>query len=204
MGTRRLFIAIPVPLAVVDTQPSLTEPATSPQVPTIKDLLTRLDSVGKPLRTVPVENLHLTLKFLGNTNEELQNAVSRVLVSVAESEPRFSIAFCGLGTFPDIRRPSVVWAGVSSADPCVRLATACDHFLEPLGFEPEPRPYRPHLTLARVKQPLSDDRLKNLVTQMDDVELATLDVTEIALMESTPSPSGVAYRKLQSARLSGC
>lgn len=204
MGTRRLFFAIPVRLAVVDTRHSQLEPATFPRAPTITELLTRLDSIGKPLRTVPVENLHLTLNFLGDTNEELLPAVSRIVLSVAESEPRFSITFRGLGTFPNIRRPSVVWAGVSSADPCVRLAKALSHFLKPLGFEPEQRPYRPHLPLARVKRPLSDDRLKNLVTQMEGVEFATLDVTGIALMESTQTPSGVVYRKVESARLSDC
>jgi 2'-5' RNA ligase len=203
MGTRRLFIAIPISSAVVNASRSLTEPAASGSGPTIADILASLDSFGKPLRTVSVENLHLTLKFLGDTSDDLQPELSRVMASVAEREPRFSIAIRGLGTFPNLNQPSVLWAGISPAEPCVRLAKALGQLLKPLGFEPEQRSYHPHLTLARVKQRLPKDQMQNLVNQMEDVEFARCDVSEITLMESQLTSSGAVYNTLKSVSLTG-
>ena len=121
---------------------------------------------------------------------------------IADCEAKFSIHFRGLGTFPNLGQPSVVWAGIRDAEPLVRIADTLSHGLAPLGFKPEPRRYRPHLTLARVKQRLADDRLKDLVTRLAEVEFARCDVTELTLMESQLTSSGPVYNILESVVLS--
>jgi 2'-5' RNA ligase len=176
-------------------------PATNNSARTISDLIAELRSFGPSLRPVSLEGLHLTLKFLGDVDDELCPEIRQVMSRVAENTPQFSISLCGLGTFPDLKQPSVVWAGVADAEPLIRIAESLSQSLTPLGFEAEMRRYRPHLTLARVKQRLSDDRLKDFVTRMAEVEITKCEVTELNLMGSQLTSSGPVYNKLESVAL---
>lgn len=202
MGTRRLFIAVPVPPAVASLRIPSTEMSVSAPPPTISDLIATLNSFGPSLRTASVEHLHLTLKFLGDVADELRPEILQIMSRIAECEAQFSIHFRGLGTFPNLSQPTVVWAGVRGVEPLVRIAETLSQSLAPLGFKPEPRRYRPHLTLARVKQRLADDRLKSLVARLTEVEFARCEVTEFTLMESQRTSSGPVYNILESAALS--
>lgn len=98
------------------------------------------------------ETLHLTLKFLGGTGAERVPEVAGALGAVLASRPAGSFVLAGLGVFPNVHRPSVVWAGITTgADWVAELAAAVDRALVPLGFPPETRPFQPHVTLGRVR-----------------------------------------------------
>lgn len=181
MVSRRLFIAIPF---------------TADVSPVIADLA----ELGRPIRTVKSDHQHLTLRFLGDTNEALLAQLKEVLNETAATESPFDISCQGLGAFPKLARPSVVWAGVRPAEPCMRLEKTLTTLLAPLGFEPEGRAYRPHLTLARVKgRPPAG--LSEFLSGHCETEFATMHVAEISLFESTLTPAGAIYAKLASAPL---
>ncbi|MBC8289535.1 MAG: RNA 2',3'-cyclic phosphodiesterase [Planctomycetes bacterium] len=110
--------------------------------------------------------MHLTLRFPGDTAEALLPRLAEALLEVAATEPPFDVAFQGLGAFPKLARPSVVWAGIRPPEPCIRLEEALTARLTPLGFATEARAYRPHLTLARVKGVAPSRTLQNTVCQV--------------------------------------
>ena len=117
-----------------------------------------LNSTGAHLKLVERENLHLTLKFLGDVREGLLPEVAKA-VSETSFRP-FRMALRGVGVFPNLRRPRVIWAGITEG---VEELTAIFRDLEPrlvdLDFKPESRPFSPHITIARVRSGRNRDRL---------------------------------------------
>jgi RNA 2',3'-cyclic 3'-phosphodiesterase len=104
------------------------------------------------VRWVKPENVHLTLKFLGDVVEEDLARVTSILESVCGRHESFEVAPSGFGAFPSARRARILWAGVGEgAERLTALAHDVQRSLESLSFEPEKRPYRPHLTLGRAR-----------------------------------------------------
>jgi 2'-5' RNA ligase len=164
----------------------------------------RLRAEAPELAWVGREKRHLTLKFLGDVEEE---AVSRLVAAVDRSAARcapLEATVREIGAFPNFRRARVVWIGVEQ-EPRLELLhhdleLACEHE----GFEVEGRPFRPHITLARVRAPLPVERARALARVARTVRLkAALAVERIALLESTLAPSGAHYRRIHAAPLGG-
>lgn len=151
--------------------------------------------VGEP-------RLHLTLKFLGEQPDERVGEIKDVLASVAGRHRELVMEIGGIGAFPNFRRARVVWIGIAQ-DPRLELLhheveVAC----ESIGFEVEGRPFRPHLTLARVKTPLSDDRARELSRLAKRTDYRSdFIVRSVDLMRSDLSPLGSTYTTLVSAAL---
>ena len=149
---------------------------------------------GKPVRP---ENWHVTLRFLGVTTPIQRD---RVVGSLAENpvvEP-FTLGFAGLGAFPGASRATVLWLGiVRGADEAARVAAACDQAAVAAGFEPEDRPFHPHLTLARIrpKQNVSD-----LVDRFPRFPL-TQSVESVTVYRSRLGPTGATYEAVTSIPL---
>jgi len=141
-----------------------------------------------------VENIHLTLKFFGNVEVKRIEKISAAGERVVKQFSAFQIGVGGTGVFPKPSRPQVLWIGVS--DPSGQLSELQAKFenecaLE--GFEKENRAYRPHLTIARLRQPeraLSDAHLKM------QFETSQLDLTELVIFRSELSPKGSKYTAL--------
>ncbi|MHB9130494.1 MAG: RNA 2',3'-cyclic phosphodiesterase [Armatimonadota bacterium] len=148
------------------------------------------------------EGMHLTLKFLGNVAEERIPAIGDALAEVAEHHTPFTVTVAGSGGFPTARRPRVVWAGISDGTTeLTALAVDVETTLATLGFPPEERPFRPHLTLGRVKSPGGADKLAALLAEHADDQFGAMQVTEIILMRSELSPKGARYTPLRKAQL---
>lgn len=130
----RLFTAIDLPAEMLEK---------------IGAFLARLRPLAK-LRWTPVENLHITTKFIGEWPESRIGEMKTGLGGVAFAGP-IEIAVRGLGWFPNARRPRTFWAGVEGGEPLAALARATEHAVAKLGVPVETRAYSPHLTLARVK-----------------------------------------------------
>ncbi|MCG8651806.1 MAG: RNA 2',3'-cyclic phosphodiesterase, partial [Pirellulales bacterium] len=113
-------------------------------------LIQRLRQQDDGIKWVPTDNLHLTLKFLGEVdNIEIPN-VCGVLRRVTEKIVPFELSFAGTGGFPEIERPRILFAGVrDESQTLCELVADLETHLADLGFKPEPRDYRPHLTLGR-------------------------------------------------------
>lgn len=141
----RLFVAIDIPAGVKDE---------------LRVALARLRPLAK-LQWSPVDNMHITTKFIGEWPGERIEEMKSTLAAVGSPGP-FSIDVGGLGWFPNARRPRVFWAGVHAGAPLETLARSTEEAVATLGVPVEERPYSPHLTLARIRNPVAPDALERL------------------------------------------
>jgi 2'-5' RNA ligase len=178
----RTFIAIPAP----STRP-------------LEAILKLLSSWQPALRPVAPDKLHLTLKFLGETEESQIPKLTEILLEAAASERQQSVTYRGLGTFPRIERPTVVWTGLAEPTPWVRVADLLARRCEELGFPREERPFQPHVTLARVKS-RPPEKLADLVQDQLTAELGQATFTSLALFRSDLLPAGPEYTCLCEAQ----
>ena len=145
------------------------------------------------------ENLHLNLKFLGDTTEIQVNQIRQAVEPAISHLSPFDLELEGFGVFPDDRSPRVLWIGLGGAlDSLVTLAECIGRAVVPLGFPQEDRPFRPHLTVARVKR---NHRavgrvLGTLGVLTDSFSCGPLPVEGITLFQSELRPSGAVYTKL--------
>jgi len=183
----RLFVAVNLPESVRRGLYQATEP------------LRRADL---PVKWVKADAVHLTLKFLGDVDPAQEPDINQALERALAGTRTFTVGVSGFGVFPDARRPRVVWAGVEPHPSLELLQDAVERFLTPLGFEPEGRAFRPHLTLGRAERDAKAGDWRGLEDLM--VGLAFEDsviVESLDLMESTLQPSGAVYRCRTAHRL---
>lgn len=157
------------------------------------------------LQWVRPESMHLTLKFLGDVDETQILNILEALQIAGQDQPAFSLDVQGVGVFPDLRAPRVLWLGLSrSTDRLVSLASRVDTVLHPLGFEREVRPFTPHLTLARIKEGSREvgKALTETGITRQSHRIGTVPVKAIALMKSQLGSTGSVYTRLGEAPLS--
>lgn len=172
-------------------------------LPTLVPLLDALKGTGADLKVVAPGNLHLTLKFLGQVPEGQVPRIEEAVRAATAGEAPFTMRLRGAGTFPPRGAPRVVWAGLEGADALARIAARLEERLAPLGFPPEARPFRPHVTLARARSPRGKDRVIGAVQAHAERELGTVDVRDVRLMRSDLSPAGPAYTPVLTVPLEG-
>lgn len=154
------------------------------------------------LRFVPPSNVHITLKFLGETDEGLIPSIEEALKAVAEEARSFTMSVGGAGAFPDVKRPRVVWAGVKEGrDELAELAKGAERAVEPLGFEVERRPFRGHVTVARVKGAAAAKAVGQTVAANEGRDFGSFDVQSFALVRSELKPDGAVYSDVREFNL---
>ena len=146
-------------------------------------------------RWVRPEGIHLTLKFLGEVEPVTLEKIKESLKTAGRFEP-FRVEIIGFGFFPDARRPKVFWAGVEAGPGLAELAGHVEGAMASLGFPPEERPFRPHLTLARFREPRPQPALAKVLEQQTELTLGAFDACEFFLFESRLSPGGAEYVKI--------
>ena len=152
------------------------------------------------VRWTPPENLHLTLRFLGDTPEDQLAPLSRALDAIAAGIPSFALELGAAGAFPDVQQARVLWIGLVDADRRLRrLRNQVEAAVRGLGWKREGRPFAPHLTLARLRKPA---RLP-AGGWIETVPRCRFSVKEIALIRSTLKPAGAEYDILHRASLAG-
>jgi len=147
-----------------------------------------------PVRWVAIENMHLTLIFLGETEEDFLNKVKEQLTLVAKSGKPFEVNLNGFGAFPSQRSPRVIWVGVDKGkNEAVELQAKVEKSLVTIGYKPEDRKFHPHLTVGRVKGVIKDP------AKIFETNYTSRDflVKSIVLFKSTLRPEGPIYEKLQ-------
>jgi RNA 2',3'-cyclic 3'-phosphodiesterase len=178
----RLFVALEIPAAVRDN---------------LATLIKELRNAEPKARWVRTENLHVTLKFLGETPSEKLEAIRNALSAVRSEQP-VRLDFRGLGFFPNEKRPRVLWAGMDASPNVPSLAASIDQAVEKFGFPREDRPFTPHLTLARFSSPRTTEKLRAAIQQNMARESGRLRTNEFHLIESKLKPSGAEYTQLAS------
>lgn len=169
----------------------------------ISGLTSGLRASRAKVRWVPGENLHLTLKFLGNTPEGLLPDIRDGLSAAATGHGPFTLAFRGTGVFPGLRRPRVVWVGAEDTDALLRLQADIERTMESFGYPPESRAFRAHLTLGRVKSQGGMEDLKGELDALGKTEFGAMSVVSFSLMKSVLRPQGALYERLFSIVLQG-
>ncbi len=147
----------------------------------------------------PVENLHITSKFIGQWPEERLGELQAALGGM-HPETGFEVSIARFGYFPNPHRPHTLFAGVHAGAGLAELAGRIDEALEPLGVARETRPYAPHLTLARIKQQ-NIRALREHIAKMTNFDFGTFPVTEFHLYLSKPASTGSVYTPLSSYAL---
>lgn len=168
-----------------------------------EDVLLRLERLLSALRPEalikwsPLDNLHVTTKFIGEWPNGRLAELEEALASVA---PRngFDVELRDLGWFPSPRSPRVLWAGVHGAEALRNLVHDTEERLGPLGIKKEEREFAPHLTLARIKGPVPLERLRQRIEEMQPAALGQFQVTSFGLYRSDPGSNSSIYRKLRS------
>jgi 2'-5' RNA ligase len=150
-------------------------------------------------RWVDVKQLHLTLRFIGEVDNGLFGSIRASLGEISGSS--FSLAVEGTGCFPPKRTPHVLWVGARGNGALSRLAEEIEKTLVlKNGIEPERRPFSPHITIARFKNP-SPAKIAEYMARHRDFRTGTFTVNEFHLYSSTLSPAGAVHRKEASYRL---
>ena len=150
------------------------------------------------VKWVEKENLHLSLKFLGDVDEEQLGRLKDLLAAEAACWPAMKLAYAGIGAFPDHGTPRVVWAGATGdLEKLAGLAAAVERAAEQVGVPREGRPFVAHLTLGRVKSARNAQRLQAAIENQRRVPLGGDRVREFVLYQSTLSPAGPTYDALE-------
>lgn len=182
MQTIRSFIAVPL-------APEIRRGAVR--------LIDRLRQDDDGIKWVPTDNLHLTLKFLGEVDNTEIPRVCDVIADVTEQFDPFDLSFSGTGGFPDTERPRVLWVGIGGAtESLIRLVGQLEKELAQLGFKPEPRDYRPHLTLGRTRggsRRAGSEVVERLKAQ-SKIELGSMQVETLQVYASFLDKSGPTYQ----------
>lgn len=147
------------------------------------------------LKWSPVYNLHVTLKFIGEWPESKLQQLEEALRSIPP-RAEIPIEVKRLGWFPNAHHPRVFWAAVHGGDPLAELAHDTDAVLQPLGIPKEDRAFTAHLTLARIKEPVPLQALRNAIDHLDSVEFGSFRADRFFLFRSQPGAAGSIYTKL--------
>jgi RNA 2',3'-cyclic 3'-phosphodiesterase len=183
----RLFVALEIPSAVRENLTKL-----------MKDLRAASSGAKKDnARWVRPENLHVTLKFIGQVDDSKLDAI-RGALSQVRSKEHVDLRFQGLGFFPDEKRARVFWAGIEGSGNFSQLAGDVDASLQKLEIPRETRAFAPHLTLARLEPPGASEALRTAIVRNSPSDFGVLRTDEFHLIESKTHPVGAEYTRLSS------
>jgi 2'-5' RNA ligase len=183
----RLFIALPLELSVKDA---------------LGKIISLFRQRGGPVKWVKPENVHLTLRFLGETDENLVSEIKKQIDEAVKSHHQVQTSITTLGGFPNLNRPRVIWVGIErNLEALGKIAKDVEHRMHSLGFEKEEKQFKAHLTLARVRDPKGLESLTEFMKDFRFEEIPLL-FDRVVLFKSTLTPQGPIYHRLHEADLS--
>jgi len=168
----------------------------------LSEIRERLKKSGADISWTRPEGIHLTFKFLGEIEEgklvNIQNAIEHAAKEISD----FILRVGGIGFFPNIKSPRVIWIGIKGEGENLKtLQEAIERETEKIGFKREGRSFSPHLTLGRVRSQKNRDALTKYLEEFEKVELGSFNVKEVSLMKSELRPKGAVYTQLWKATL---
>ncbi|HLO18512.1 MAG TPA: RNA 2',3'-cyclic phosphodiesterase [Anaerolineales bacterium] len=190
MSLLRAFIAVEIPLGIRQTVCSATAALQK--------------QVGPLIRWVPMENMHLTLKFLGDISPTNVDMLNQMICAEAELFDCFELRLTGLGSFPSLKRPRVIYIGIQAPAALEALHRGIGSASRRLGYESEERGFSPHLTIGRVKQNVTTAEQQTIRRALEETKIdsvGTARVDSVHLYKSDLKPTGSVYTRLFSAPL---
>jgi 2'-5' RNA ligase len=160
-----------------------------------------LKNRGLRLKWVNPENIHLTLKFLGDVSRDRIDSIESAITMSVEGLQPFSLFAGGIGVFPNVSRPRVVWVGIDGEiDTLALLQKRIDENLVKIGFHPEKRTYKGHLTIGRIRKAPNPELLKTRLREFFDYATEPFQADEVILFQSDLRPEGAVYTCLKKIR----
>lgn len=157
----------------------------------------RLKQSRADVRWLNPTSIHLTLKFLGNIIGAQIPDIETALQTIFSSQSPLQIEISGIGAFPNLRQPRVVWVGVSdTSGRLVKMVSLIEDAFDRLGFQRESRSFNPHLTLGRAKSNRDKERLVDLINSMNPTPSITFVADRATLFQSILEPAGPRYKAL--------
>ena len=160
-------------------------------------LIDNLRAVAPQAKWARPENLHVTLKFIGEVPETRLAAIRSALAGARSDQP-VALDFRGLGFFPNEKHPRVFWAGIAASQNLKTLAADIDKATEKLGIPREKRPFSPHLTLGRFEPPGLPEKVRGAIQGNAARDFGSLCTNQFQLIESKLKPSGAEYTTVES------
>ena len=157
----------------------------------LKDILQE-----ESIKWVDTDRLHVTLSFLGDTQEERIPAICGMLEKYVPAYPSPGVQIRGMGVFRSMKDPRVIWLGMAPMPSLAELKEKMDRELAPMGFQAGDRPFRPHLTLGRIKRLKNRDLLSGLLQEYRDHLFLEGSIRELIFYESILRPGGPVYHPL--------
>ena len=167
----------------------------------IIEMENEIKKTGADLKLVELKNIHITLKFLGDTDEEKINEIEEIIKNSIEEVHPFNIKLKGSGVFPNKNYMKVIWIGIEGAETIEEIAKKIEKQLENIGFQTEKRGFSAHLTIARVKSSKNKEKIIQILEKYQDVEFAIIDVNSVKLKKSDLTPKGPIYTTLKELKL---
>ncbi|MDA8214463.1 MAG: RNA 2',3'-cyclic phosphodiesterase [Nitrospiraceae bacterium] len=168
----------------------------------ISDVIERCGLKSKGIKWVSAENIHLTLKFLGDVKEDLIPEIEKRLALICMGHNIFNINIRDAGAFPNFKYPNVLWVGMDESEDLKRLYEDIEESMSELGFEKENRRFSPHLTIGRVKDRKGIEPVIKELYTFKDAFFGSIEVKEVLLMRSILKPTGAEYSKIADFKLS--
>jgi RNA 2',3'-cyclic 3'-phosphodiesterase len=145
--------------------------------------------------------MHLTLKFLGQTNHAVVDKIEEILKEIAENKNPYDIKLHGLGVFPNKNYIKIIWMGVNDNGETKNIADEIDEELSKIGFKKEKRKFHPHLTLARVKSAKNKDKIIDIIHKYENHVFQESIAETIELKKSELTAKGPIYSTLKKINL---
>lgn len=153
------------------------------------------------LKVVNPENIHITLKFLGNIDEKLVPRIKKIMEESVKGINPFYVNLRGVGAFPSMSNIRVIWIGISNSELLGNISNKLEEKLEVLGFKREARPFSPHITLARTKKAVKMKEIRELMEEWTNTEFSTQLIDRIRLKKSVLTPKGPIYTTVEEVSL---
>jgi RNA 2',3'-cyclic 3'-phosphodiesterase len=162
----------------------------------IAERIDALKRSGAEVKWVSIENIHITMQFLGETEETLIPMIKESLKKILSPYTPFYIKIAKVGCFPEGKRPRIIWIGVEDAQPLKNIHAEITNEMMKYGFRKEERDFTPHITIGRVKSQRNLGEMHRRLTEMKDTCFSDFEVFSLTLMKSTLKPSGAVYNSL--------
>jgi len=169
--------------------------------PKLLEFEKEIKETGANVKLVEPENVHITLKFLGDTNESRIDEIDKIMKDAVKGIDPFNIQLKGAGVFPNQNYIKVIWIGIKQGEPIGVIASKIDEQLSKMGFKKEKRGFSPHLTIARVKSARGKDEILHVIAKYGDVQFVDIRVDSIKLKKSDLTPKGPIYTTLIDVKL---
>ena len=165
--------------------------------PQIIDFVQKITTSGADIKLVDLKIIHITLKFLGDVNENKIDFIDQIIKNSIQEIHPFTIHLKGTGVFPNENYMKVVWIGIQKTEPIKRITNTLEEQLEPLGFMREKRNFSPHLTIGRVRTAKNKPQLLKVLKEFVNIEFGEQEITSIKMKKSDLTPAGPIYTTLR-------